>query len=49
MTRYTISYADAFAAATADELDAILVTGDPELEHLESRIRVEKLVRGETS
>src|SRR5208282_4876476 len=30
-SRYPISYADAFAAETAREHSAILVTGDPEL------------------
>lgn len=30
-SRYLLSYADAFAAATAMEKDALLVTGDPEL------------------
>ena len=45
--RYAISYADAFAAATADGLSAVLVTGDPEREQLESRVRIEKLERGE--
>ena len=43
--RYAISYADAFAAATADDLDAILVTGDPELGQLEHCIQIEKLER----
>jgi len=43
---YSISYADAFAAATADQLSGILVTGDPELEQLASRIKIEKLERG---
>jgi len=42
---YAISYADAFAAATADELDATLVTGDAELEQLKSRIQIEMLER----
>jgi predicted nucleic acid-binding protein len=43
--QYAISYADAFAAAAAQDLDAILVTGDPELERLERRIHIEKLKR----
>lgn len=43
--RYAISYADAFAAAAAEEVGAILVTGDPELKQLGDRIRVEKLER----
>jgi predicted nucleic acid-binding protein len=41
-----ISYADAFAAATTDQLDAMLVTGDPELTQIGDHIRIEKLVRG---
>lgn len=32
--RHSISYADAFAAATALSLDAALVTGDPELREM---------------
>ena len=43
--RYAISYADAFAAATTQDLDAILVTGDPELAHVERHINVEMLER----
>ena len=43
--RYPISYADAFAAAAAEELNAVLVTGDPELERLKGRIEIEKLER----
>lgn len=42
---YAISYTDAFAAATAEDLDAVLVTGDPELKQLEGRIQIEKLER----
>lgn len=42
---HTISYADAFAAAAAEELDAVLVTGDSELGQLEGRIQLEKLER----
>lgn len=42
---YAISYADAFAAAVTEQYDAILVTGDPELELLEGHIRLEKLHR----
>jgi ribonuclease VapC len=33
--RYPISYADCFAAALARQLDAAVVTGDPEFEPLE--------------
>ncbi len=47
--RHAISYADAFAAATATDLDAVLVTGDPELEQLGDRIRIEKLERDKAS
>ncbi|MBO9371662.1 MAG: type II toxin-antitoxin system VapC family toxin [Chloroflexi bacterium] len=43
--RYAISYADAFAAALAQELGATLVTGDPELESLRGEIPLEKLER----
>ena len=42
---HAISYADAFAAAAAAELKATLVTGDPELESLKRKIRIEKLAR----
>jgi len=42
---YLISYADAFAAAAAERLSAVLVTGDPELEQMQGRIRIEKLQR----
>jgi predicted nucleic acid-binding protein len=43
--RHAISYADAFAAATAEDLDAVLATGDPKLGQLEHSIRIEKLER----
>jgi predicted nucleic acid-binding protein len=43
--RYAISYADAFAAATTEALNAILVTGDPELNQLNHKIKIEKLER----
>ena len=42
---HRISYADAFALATAASADGILVTGDPELEALAARHRIEKLSR----
>jgi predicted nucleic acid-binding protein len=42
---YAISYADAFAAAAAEELDAVLVSEDPELDQLEDRLQLEKLER----
>jgi predicted nucleic acid-binding protein len=44
-TEFAISYADAFAAALADHTDAILVSGDPEFDQLQGRIRLEKLRR----
>ena len=40
---YPISYADAFAVATAIERSGILVTGDPELKRLEKDKKVEIL------
>ncbi len=43
--RHAISYADSFAAAAAASLGATLVTGDPELVQLASRIQIEKLER----
>lgn len=42
---HPLSYADAFAAATADEFAAILVTGDPELIRMEGTIQLQKLAR----
>lgn len=39
--QYAISYADAFAVALAQELNARLVSGDPELTIVESLISVE--------
>jgi ribonuclease VapC len=43
--QHPISYADAFAAATATELDATLVTGDPELITLQEQFRIQPLSR----
>lgn len=43
--RYPISYADAFAIATAGELEAPLVTGDPELVSLQNVFQLEPLAR----
>jgi predicted nucleic acid-binding protein len=43
--QYAISYADAFAAALADRAGATLVSGDPELEQLRDRIKIERLHR----
>ncbi len=42
---HPISYADAFAASTAEHLAATLLTGDPELIHLKHYVRIEELVR----
>ena len=42
---YAISYADAFAAALAEQLNATVATGDPEFRQLDGRIRLEELVR----
>ena len=44
---HTVSYADAFAATTAQRLNGILVTGDAELLRLGNQIQIEELVRGE--
>ncbi len=44
--RYPISYADAFAAALAQKLGAILVTGDPEFRKVEAVVEVEWLTNG---
>lgn len=41
--RHPISYADAFAAALAQELDAALLTGDPEFRKLAADLRVQWL------
>lgn len=43
--QYRISYADAFAVALALELDATLVTGDPELLNLATLLKLQSLVR----
>lgn len=40
---HVLSYADAFAAVTAQQKDAILLTGDPELLALKRVIKIEKL------
>jgi predicted nucleic acid-binding protein len=42
---YAISYADAFAAALADRTGATLVSGDPDFDLLQGRIKLEKLHR----
>jgi predicted nucleic acid-binding protein len=42
---HTMSYADAFAVATAEQLGATLVTGDPELVKLSYGVQIERLTR----
>lgn len=42
---HPISYADAFAVALSESLDAVLATGDPELLRLDSRLRLRRLYR----
>lgn len=42
---HVLSYADAFAAVTAQQKDAILLTGDPELLNLKRMVKIEKLRR----
>jgi len=46
-SKHAIAYADAFAVATAVEFNAILLTGDPEIEPLEGEqnLKVEWLPR----
>jgi len=41
--QYPISYADAFAAALAEQEKAILVTGDPDFKRLEKTIKIQWL------
>lgn len=43
--KHVLSYADAFAAVTAQQKDAILLTGDPELLSLKRSVKIEKLRR----
>lgn len=38
--QYPLSYADAFAISLAQELNAVLVTGDPEFRKVESEIEI---------
>ena len=46
-SKYAIAYSDAFAVSTAVEFNAILLTGDPEIEPLEGEqsLRVEWLLK----
>lgn len=39
-SRYSISYADCFAAALAKQLDVELVTGDPEFKRVQKEIKI---------
>ena len=43
--QHPVSYADAFAATLAQELNALLVTGDPEFKAVESQVGVMWLPR----
>jgi ribonuclease VapC len=40
---HTIAYADAFAVAAAQALDAVVLTGDPEFESVKELARVERI------
>lgn len=40
---HALSYADAFAAAAAQALDAVVLTGDPEFESVKEIVSVERL------
>jgi len=40
---HKLSYADAFAAATAIDLDAVLLTGDDEFKSVEDKVEIEWL------
>ncbi len=42
-TQFPVSYADAFAVATAIKERAVLMTGDPELKHVEALVTIEWL------
>jgi len=42
---HPIAYADAFAAALAQQSGAVLVTGDPEFQHLEDVVKIQWLPR----
>ena len=43
--KHAISYADAFAVATAEQNQAVLLTGDPELLGMRTGPRIERLQR----
>jgi len=40
---HPIAYADAFAVAAAQSLDAVVLTGDPEFESVKELVRVERI------
>jgi predicted nucleic acid-binding protein len=43
--KYPLSYADAFAAASTEQHEATLLTGDPELLALRDKLNIEELKR----
>jgi ribonuclease VapC len=45
--QYPFAYADAFTAVLSQELEATLLTGDPEFETVQSLIAIEWLVKSE--
>lgn len=45
--QHSLAYADCFAAGLAQLKEAVLVSGDPELEQVESLVTIEWLPRGE--
>ena len=44
-SEHTLSYADAFCVATAQRLDATILTNDPEFESVESLIKIRWLTK----
>ncbi len=40
---YSLSYADAFAVAAAQEFDAVVLTGDPEFDSVKETVSVERI------
>jgi ribonuclease VapC len=44
-SEHTLSYADAFCVATAQRLDATVLTGDPEFESVERLIKIRWLTK----
>jgi predicted nucleic acid-binding protein len=44
-SEHTLSYADAFCVATAQRLDAVVLTDDPEFESVESLIKIRWLTK----